>query len=69
MCVSEMSYSLQVRRGGGGGGGGSRLLNHRIILSRTIQMKIFFHFVRLSEMSFTLLVRLDKDLDLCGAIS
>ena len=39
VCISEMSYSLQVRWGGGEGG--SRMLNHRIIISRTIQNKIF----------------------------
>ena len=66
MCLSELSYSLQVRRGGGGA--------HVCLITVSsfqgqYKLKYFFHFVRLSEMSFSLLVRLDKDLDLCGAIS
>ena len=45
------------------GGGGSRMLNHRLILSGTIQIKIFLPFCASIKMSFLLLVRLDKESD------
>ena len=53
----------------GGGGGAHVCLITGLFFQGQCKLKYFFHFVRLSEMSFSLLVRLDKDLDLCGAIS
>ena len=51
------------------GGGAHLCLITGLSFQGQYELKYFFHFVRLSEMSFSLLVRLDKDLDLCRAIS
>ena len=55
--------------GGGGGEGPHVCLFTGLSFQGQYKLKCFFHFVRLSKMSFSLLERLDKDLDLCGAIS
>ena len=63
MSIRNALLAIGTTGRGGGWGGGSRILIHRVILSRTIQIKRGGNLKiikRLSVMSFSLLVQLGK---------